>query len=120
MRLIKSCIHCDIDFDVYSPHKSRVGGKINECPDCVEELGTETAVEYLGVCMGEGKQGGVQILSFADERSRATYLKEWRNNSGQNKGKSCQIGRHTSSMQGLKFKKIGETVANANHKGRVE
>jgi hypothetical protein len=120
MLLMKSCVHCDIGFNVYSPQKSRVGGKINECADCVEELGTETAIPYLGVCMGEGKQGGVQILSFSDEQSRATYLKEWRNNSGQNKGRSCQIGKHTSSMQGLKFKKVGETPANTNHKGRAE
>ncbi len=119
MHLMKNCVYCDIEFNVYSPQKVRVGGKINECPDCVEEYGTETAVPYLGVCMGEGKQGGVQILAFDNEASRASYLKEWRNNSGQNKGKSCQIGRHTSSMQGLKFKKVGETPANTNHKGKL-
>lgn len=115
----KTCIHCDSDFDLNSPRKSILGGKINECPDCVEELGTERTVRYLGVCMGEGKQGGVQILAFDDEKSRSTYLKSWRNNSGQNKGKACQLGRHISSMEGVKFKKKGETPTNSNHKGRA-
>lgn len=119
MRHIKTCIHCSSEFNINSPDKIRVGGKINECPDCVEELGTETAVRYLGVCMGEGKQGGVQILSFEDERSRSAYLKSWRNNSGQNKGKSCQLGSHLSSTEGIKFKKMGETPANSNHKGKL-
>ena len=116
----KTCVHCETEFDLNSSKKSFVGGRINECPDCVEELGTESAVRYLGVCMGEGKQGGVQILSFEDEKSRSTYLKTWRNNSGQNKGKACQLGRHLSSTEGIRFKKKGETVANGNHKGRAD
>jgi len=56
--MVKVCIHCGDEFNPHTYHKQRVGGKITECPDCVEELGTETAVPYLGVCMGEGKQGG--------------------------------------------------------------
>ena len=42
------CVHCDYDFDPKSTLKQMAGGKINECADCVEELGTETAVKYLG------------------------------------------------------------------------
>jgi hypothetical protein len=118
--MVKVCIHCGDEFNPNTYRKSVVGGKITECPDCVEELGTETAVPYLGVCMGEGKQGGVQILAFEDEKSRSAYMKTWRNNSGQNKGKSCQLGRHLSSTEGIKFKKKGETVANGNHKGRAD
>lgn len=114
-----SCRHCESEFNPSSQYKKRVGGKINECPDCVETLGTETSVSYLGVCMGEGKQGGVQILAFEDETSRASYLKSWRNNSGQNKGKSCQIGKNTSGSSGTNFRKVGETCANGNHKGRA-
>ena len=41
---IKECKHCGISFDLDSWAKKQAGGKINECPDCVEELGTETAV----------------------------------------------------------------------------
>lgn len=118
--MIKICIHCADDFDATSRQKRIAGGKINECPECVETLGTETTVAYLGVCMGEGKQGGVQILAFEDDSSRSAYLKGWRNNSGQNKGKSCQLGGHLSSTGGIRFKKKGETPANSNHKGRAD
>jgi hypothetical protein len=117
---IKTCIHCQEDFDLLSTHKKHVGGKINECPDCVESLHTEVAVKYLGVCMAEGKQGGVQILAFEDNVSRSAYLKGWRNNSGQNKCKSCQLGSHLSSTGGIRFKKQGETPANSNHKGKMD
>ena len=47
--MIKECKHCGEDFDTNSQTKKRVGGYINECPDCVQELGTETAVRYRGV-----------------------------------------------------------------------
>lgn len=118
--MLKTCVHCDDEFDPRSRRKVMVGGKINECPDCVESLGTETAVPYLGVCMGEGKQGGVQILAFEDDSSRSAYLKSWRNNSGQNKAKVCQLGKHLSSTGGIRFKKRGETPGNSNHKGRAD
>ncbi len=39
------CIHCEVEFDPKSQRKRKVGGRINECADCVEELGTETAVK---------------------------------------------------------------------------
>ena len=45
MRHIKECRLCGDDFSLRCPKKRRVGGKINECPDCVEELGTEVAVK---------------------------------------------------------------------------
>lgn len=118
--MIKVCVHCGDEFNPHSYHKQRVGGRITECPDCVENLGTETAVPYLGVCMGEGKQGGVQILAFEDEKSRSAYFKSWRNNSGQNKSKSCQLGGHLSPTEGIRFKKKGETPTNSNHKGRAD
>jgi hypothetical protein len=38
--MIKTCIHCDMDFNLRSRHKRQAGGKVNECPDCVIELGT--------------------------------------------------------------------------------
>lgn len=112
------CVHCESEFNTDSASKREAGGKINECPSCVDELNTETTVPYLGVCMGEGKQGGVQILAFEDKKAREAYHKSWRNNSGQNKGKSCQLGKHTSSMAGMTVRKVGETPANSNHKGR--
>ena len=47
--MIRQCIHCEDEFDTTSRRKKDIGGKINECPDCVEYLGTETAVKYLGL-----------------------------------------------------------------------
>ena len=49
------CVHCDCDFDPRGTLKRMAGGKINECADCVEELGTETAVKYLGCASADGK-----------------------------------------------------------------
>jgi len=42
--LTKNCIHCETPFDASSRRKRTVGGKITECPDCVEEFSLETAV----------------------------------------------------------------------------
>ena len=35
--MIRTCKHCEDEFDCQSAEKQRVGGYINECPDCVEE-----------------------------------------------------------------------------------
>ena len=48
--MLRECKHCEDEFDCQSAEKKRVGGYINECPDCVEELGTETHVRYRVVC----------------------------------------------------------------------
>ncbi len=61
----KICVHCEIEFDTNSPQKRTAGGKINECPDCVEELGTETAIKHRGVTSFEDNE--VQVLSFDNE-----------------------------------------------------
>ena len=61
---IKECKHCGISFDLDSWAKKQAGGKINECPDCVEELGTETAVKYLGLGYGDGKAAAISIVAF--------------------------------------------------------
>ena len=53
---IMTCRHCEDEFDRMSSIKRRVGGYIDECPDCVQELGTEKAVRYRGVITGDGKQ----------------------------------------------------------------
>jgi NAD-dependent SIR2 family protein deacetylase len=56
--MLKDCKHCGIEFNTDTARKRQVGGRVNECPDCVEEMGTETAVPYAGVMAGDGKQGG--------------------------------------------------------------
>lgn len=56
------CVHCDFKFDPRGTRKILAGGKINECADCVEELGTETAVKYLGCASADGKMGESPFL----------------------------------------------------------
>jgi hypothetical protein len=113
------CIHCDYEFDVDSPLKKRVGGKINECPECVEDLGGDNSPpRYLGVTAGDGKMSGVTILKFESEKDRESYSKMWKNNSGYNKGKECQLGGHLTSSSGMKFTTLQKTEA-VNHKGKL-
>ena len=62
---MRECIHCQVMFDLRSSAKKQAGGRINECADCVEELGTETAVKYLGLQAGDGSPVlGRQLLAF--------------------------------------------------------
>lgn len=116
----KTCIYCEISFKADSRRKRDIGGKINECPDCVEEMGLETAIAYAGVQAGDGKGVGCTIVAFGSEKDRANYVKAWRANSGQNVGKQCQIGSGTIPMTGMKFRKVGESGSiGTNHKGRM-
>jgi hypothetical protein len=64
-------------FKLDSPHKRRVGGKINECPDCVEELETETAVKYLGTT-SEGSTD-INIVKCKTEADRVAFSNSWKN-----------------------------------------
>ena len=112
------CVHCDYEFDPKSTLKKMAGGKINECADCVEELGTETAVKYLGCASADGKMGGVSILAFESNADREKYRKAWNNNTGMNKGKSCHLSQSNTAMTGMKFRQIGENFGNSNHKGK--
>ena len=112
------CVHCEVDFDPRSSNKRRVGGKINECADCVEELGTETTVKYLGCQSGDGKMGGVTILAFNSRSAREKYRKAWNNNTGMYKGKSCHLSGSNTAMNGMEFRQVGENFGNSNHKGR--
>ncbi|TXH60586.1 MAG: hypothetical protein E6Q89_00635 [Bacteroidia bacterium] len=117
--MFKICKHCGDEFNINSLEKKRIGGLINECPDCVEENGGDLSPpKYLGVQSGDGKMASISLLSFKDEKSRSSYARAWKNNSGQNKGKSCQLGRHLTSMSGMKFKLVGENRGNENHKGK--
>ena len=110
--MIKICKHCDESFNLLSAYKRRVGGYINECPSCVEELGTETAPVVRGFVTGDGKMASMQILKFTSESDANRYSKNWNNNSGwQN--------RRTGSINEVKFSKIGENMGNVNHKGKL-
>ena len=112
------CIHCETEFNPKSQRKRKVGGRINECADCVEDLGTETTVKYLGCASADGKMGGVTILAFDTDEDREKYRKAWNNNIGMNRGKVAALSGSNTPMTGMKFRQIGENFGNANHKGK--
>ena len=109
--MIRTCKHCEDEFDCQSAEKQRVGGYINECPDCVEELGTETHVRYRGCVSGESKQACISILSFDSEKDADTYQKKWEANRGWN-------NQRKGGLNDIKFTKVGENAGNSNHKGK--
>jgi hypothetical protein len=112
---IRICEKCDCEFDLYSTEKIRAGGRITECHLCAEE----NTVKYFGASAADGKQSQVTVLQFSSQAEREQYAKFWKNNSGFNKGKSCQLGTHLSTTPGVKFNTI---VAHnpTNHKGKLE
>ena len=113
------CVHCDYEFDPKSPLKKMAGGKIHECADCVEELGTETAVKYLGCASADGKMGGISILAFKSNEARETYREAWNNNNGMHKGKVAALSGSNTAMSGMEFRQVGENFGNSNHKGKL-
>ncbi len=117
---MKTCKHCHEEFNLDSPEKQQAGGFINECPDCLDEMGgDQSAPKYLGLASGDGKMSNLTIMKFQDEESKQNYNRAYRNNAGYNKGKSCQLGRHLTAMgNGYKFEIVGENLANINHKGK--
>lgn len=115
-----SCRHCESEFNPSSQYKKRVGGKINECPDCVETLGTETSPACIGVSSGEGKTTLITIMRFPSQKNADAYIKAYKNSTGFNKGRSCHLGStnilHTDSLGG-KF--VSEFGGNPNAKGKM-
>lgn len=111
---IMNCIECGIDFDLHSSAKNRAGGRINTCPDCSEE----TVVRYAGVQAADGKQSQATILKFNSEQDKSNYISFWRNNSGFNKGKSCQLGNHLSTTPAISFQTV-QGFNPTNHKGKA-
>jgi len=101
-------------FETNSPAKIRAGGRISTCPECSEE----STVKYLGLANGDGKQASVTVLAFDSQEDRGRYADFWRNNSGVNRGKSCQLGAHLSTDPGVKFKTI-VAAGLMNHKGKL-
>jgi hypothetical protein len=74
---MKTCKHCNEIFDLEGHLKRAVGGKINECPDCVEELQTEVAVRYTG-SQPEGT-GSFSISRHSSNESRDKFMKDLKN-----------------------------------------
>jgi len=116
---IKICVHCECDFDLSSSAKKRVGGKINECPDCVEELQTETAVPYLGLQAGDGKCNAMSIVAFESNADREAYSSAWKAVTGFHKGKSCQLGGIQTNIGNRPMRHVAYAGGNGNHKGKA-
>ena len=117
--MLKTCIHCDSDFNLLSSAKKRAGGKINECPDCVEELGTETAVKYLGLSSGDGKTAAISIVAFESDEDRSAYASAWKAVTGFHKGKSCHLSGSQTTIGNRPMRHVGFNAGNANHKGKA-
>jgi len=111
---MRVCVNCEEEFDERSPEKRRVGGLITCCVDCSEEH----VVKYAGVQAADGKQAQATILKFKSEQDKKQYISFWRNNSGWNVGKSCQLGAHLSTTPNVQFETI-QAFNPTNHKGRA-
>lgn len=111
---ILTCEVCETEFDLHSNQKKLAGGKINNCPDCAEEV----AIKYAGVQAADGKQNQATILKFESEKDKQNYIRFWKNNSGYNKGKSgSQLGAHLSTTPNIKFQTLVDFKP-TNHKGK--
>mgnify|MGYP003153942744 CR=1 FL=1 len=116
---MRDCIHCELPFDPHSYAKRQAGGKINECPDCVEELGTETAVKYLGLSSGDGKAAAISIVAFESDEDRSAYASAWKANTGHNGGYGGHLSSSNPSIGGRPMRHVGYNAGNANHKGKA-
>jgi len=116
---MRDCKHCDLPFDLNSTAKKMAGGKINECPDCVEELGTETAVKYLGLSSGDGKAAAISIVAFESTEDRKAYADAWKATTGFHKGKSCHLSGSQTTIGGRPMRHVAYNAGHENHKGKA-
>lgn len=117
--MIKECVHCGVEFNLHSRDKKMAGGKINECPDCVEELGTETAVKYLGLQAGDGKSNGISIVAFESDEDREAFNSAWKAVTGFHKGKSCHLSGSQTTIGNRPMRHVTHIAGNSNHKGKA-
>ena len=102
--MIKTCKHCNVEFDTRSSAKSQAGGKINECPSCVEELGTEASA--------------LSIVAFESDEDREAYSSAWKAVTGFHKGKSCHLSGSNTNIGGRPMRHVNYVGGNGNHKGK--
>ena len=72
----------------HPPYKRRVGGYIDECPDCVEENGGDPAPVIRGFVTGDGKMAAADTYPNSESDANQ-YGKNWNNNSG---GRTGELG----------------------------
>ena len=114
---MRQCVHCEYEFDTRSTAKKNAGGKINECPDCVEELGTETAVKYLGLTSGEGKMATLSIVAFESVEDREAYGQAWRSATDPYQSNARNMSEVSGSLGSVKMRHVSHNAGNPNHKG---
>ena len=117
--MIRTCVHCECEFNDQSRAKVAAGGRINECPDCVEELGTETTVKYLGLQAGDGKSNAISIVAFESDEDRDAYSRAWKAVTGFHKGKSCHLSGSNTTIGNRPMRHVAYNAGNANHKGKA-
>ena len=115
----KTCKHCNCVFSLNSHAKKQAGGKINECPSCVEELGTETTVKYLGLSSGDGKAAAISIVAFDSNEDRSAYATAWKDNTGFNGGYGGHLSSSNTAIGGRPMRHVAYNAGNANHKGKA-
>ena len=116
---MRICVHCEFEFDPDTRAKREAGGRINECPDCVEELGTETAVKYLGLSSGDGKAAAISIVAFESNEDRSAYASAWKDNTGHNGGYGGHLSSSNTTIGGRPMRHVAYNAGNANHKGKA-
>jgi len=107
----RQCKHCECHFDSMSEAKIRAGGYIDECSDCVIELGTERSVKYRGVVGASGKMAALSIVAFNSEDEADAYVASFN---------SCGFGkRKTNSCNTIHHQHVSFQAGNDNHKGKL-
>ena len=114
---MKTCVHCEFEFDLDSTMKKNVGGKINECVECVQELGTETTVKYLGLTSGDGKMASLSIVAFDSVEDRKAYGKAWASATDPYTSTPQSMSEVSGSFGSVKIRHIAFNAGNPNHKG---
>jgi len=109
--MIRECKHCEREFNDSSWQKKKVGGYVNECPDCVVEFGSEQSVKYRGVTAGDGKMAALSILKFNSDEEADAYVRSFNQSSGSN-------ARKMNRCNDIRFEHVGSNIANSNHKGK--
>ena len=71
--MLKDCRHCGVEFDTRSPHKQEVGGYINECPVCVEEMGGDQTPVIKGFPTSP-EDSTLQFIRFESEAKAREYI----------------------------------------------
>lgn len=115
---MRLCVHCEFEFDLDATAKKMAGGKINECADCVEELGTETTVKYLGLTAGDGKMANLSIVAFDNVQDRAAYAKAWQSATDPYNPTPKSMTEVSGSLGQVKsMRHVSHQAGNPNHKG---